>query len=96
MITIEKEVFQKLAAYVHTGLTGAAEAISQNNRIQIVEGGNVVEEFSTAEEFCNALVRGEQAPIPADADCERMVKNAGFKKSGDAVMRDERERGNER
>jgi hypothetical protein len=96
MITIERAVFQQLAAQVHAGLPGAATAISQDNKIQIVEGGNVVEEFSTAEEFWNALARGQQAPVPAEADCEQMVKNAGLKKPEVVVERDESERGNER
>jgi len=93
MITIERAVFQQLAAQVHAGLPGVAAQISENNKIQVIEAGRVVEEFSTAEDFCNALLRGEQVPVPAQADCEKMAKNAGIKKPAKTPSTESGEKG---
>jgi hypothetical protein len=70
-----------------------AAGVSETNKVQIVEAGNVVEEFSTADDFCNALFRGEQVPIPAEADCEKMVENAGIRKSANVPSCESGEKG---
>lgn len=93
MITIERAVFQQLAAQLHASLPGVAAQILENDRIQIVEDGRVVDEFSAADAL-KALLRWGQVPVPAEADCERMAKNAGIKEAGDVAKPQTRKRGN--
>ena len=68
-LQIQKQTFDQLAAALRIGIPSPAVGVvdfEKELNIQIIEGGIVVYEFESLDEFCTELLR-KTAPVPEAA-----------------------------